>query len=541
MDAETTQRLTDGKRCRDAAVQMVTELHWSALCLCPPDHVGVGRAHGKSCKSPGKAPFGPWLEYQTRLATEREINAKWTEVPNANVGMAYGPVSGLVGIDIDGPGGETMLAEKSRGDLPTTLEFKTPGGGRRLLYAIPEGVELRTTYEARGASEIRFQAKGAQTVMPPSRHANGGLYEWVHGPETVQAALAPEWLIAELRVGPTTREPRSQQNWDHIAAGVEEGERNSSAAAWIGALLAELRDVKSNHAIALIYRNVQIWNERHDPPLDEDELKKVFTSILKREVAKRETEDLGSIDRYLAEQVDNATRPSPVPLPSSEQATNGHVHAGNGEARGGGSNGTPVEPAIVAAALPPWHLVIVKGDPVEYLLRGEFWLDAPDLKDGYVKLAGGDLMSWQRVRVCVLNQAQVILPSKIVNWANPGGHLDKLLKAATIIHTTPESKRRLYVLGFIYRYLRSATSLPDDGRPASSGRPTLWENGSTIFKVQNLKLAIKRASEDFKHREIMAALEEHDFQGTIIDGSRWWIVSADVVRAIGKATKEDEA
>ena len=40
---------------------------WPVLPLCPPDHVGVGREHGRTCKSRGKAPLVRWKEYQERF------------------------------------------------------------------------------------------------------------------------------------------------------------------------------------------------------------------------------------------------------------------------------------------------------------------------------------------------------------------------------------------------------------------------------------------------------------------------------------------
>src|SRR5262249_49534611 len=45
--------------------------------------------------------------------------------------------------------------------------------------------------------ELRFQAKGAQTVLPPSRHKDGGLYEWLPGrsPDDIPLAPAPRWAV----------------------------------------------------------------------------------------------------------------------------------------------------------------------------------------------------------------------------------------------------------------------------------------------------------------------------------------------------------
>jgi hypothetical protein len=58
-----------GAECLAAALDYLA-LGWSALALCPPDHVAVGKAHGKHCKNPGKVPWGLWDDFQDRLPTE---------------------------------------------------------------------------------------------------------------------------------------------------------------------------------------------------------------------------------------------------------------------------------------------------------------------------------------------------------------------------------------------------------------------------------------------------------------------------------------
>jgi hypothetical protein len=197
------QRLQEGRECLEAALAYLGR-GIAVLAVCPPDHVGVGKSHGKVCDSPGKAPLVKWAEFQDRLPTEAEVRSWWERWQNANVGAALGPVSGLIRGDVDGPGGERQLRDLSGGDLPDTWEFTSgrENRGRGLLYAIPPGVRLRTTArQPRPGEELRFQAKGAQTVLPPSRHPSGTRYSWVpgHGPDDTKPALAPAWLVEHLR------------------------------------------------------------------------------------------------------------------------------------------------------------------------------------------------------------------------------------------------------------------------------------------------------------------------------------------------------
>src|SRR5262249_50186550 len=156
------------------------------LPLCPPDHMGVSKRHGAECNNPGKVPLVQWTAYQDALPSERDVRDWWRHNPTANLGAATGPVSGVVRADVDGEEAEAELLKASAGDLPETWEFtsgRDDGAGRGLLYGIPAGVELRTTVWNPNApkQELRFQAKGAQTVLPPSRHHKGGLYAWRPG------------------------------------------------------------------------------------------------------------------------------------------------------------------------------------------------------------------------------------------------------------------------------------------------------------------------------------------------------------------------
>jgi hypothetical protein len=200
------QRQADGRACHAAA--LAYRAHgWSSLALCPPDHVGVGKKHGENCTSHGKAPWGEWKEFQTRLPTEAELRRKWGDNPTLNVGVALGGVTRLIGLDVDGDAGEALLKRLSDGDVPPTLEF-TSGKGRRLLYRVPADVELRPTPKPGGleieGGELRLLGTGSQTVMPPSRHKDSGrLYAWKpgHGPGEIEPPDAPAWLVKLMRKG----------------------------------------------------------------------------------------------------------------------------------------------------------------------------------------------------------------------------------------------------------------------------------------------------------------------------------------------------
>jgi hypothetical protein len=266
-----------GAECLAAAVRY-RALGWSPLCLCPPDHLGVGREHTRTCEHPGKVPWpggGRWKEYQTTPVSGQELHNWWRLLPNANVGLALGPVSGLIGVDIEGEQGEARLQEMACGDLPVTLEFTT-GNGRRLLYGIPPGTVLRTTPEKTSDGEVRFQAKGAQTVAPPSRHKSGKRYAWVpgRGPDEIRAAEAPAWLVAHLsakaRKGSTAS--TGQQALPLDGEVIPRGVRDDTLISMAGAMR------RVGFEEAEILAALEVTNGRCDPPVSDAQVRKVARS-----------------------------------------------------------------------------------------------------------------------------------------------------------------------------------------------------------------------------------------------------------------------
>jgi hypothetical protein len=264
-----------GQECLHAALDYLARC-WSALAICTPDHVGVGKTHAKHCASPGKAPWGPWKEYQERRASEQELRAKWKANPLLNVGMALGPVSGLIRADVDGEEGEQFLAEMSRGDLPDTLEMTSGGGGRGLLYAIPPDVTLRPTHQhgEKVHSGVSLLGEGSQTVMPPSRHQSGRRYAWRpgHGADEIKPTAAPIWLV-KLMSG----ERKSKRQATTLAEGeiIDDGRRDTTLTSLAGSM--RRRGMTADE----IFAALTAVNERCEPPLADSQVRKIADSIAK--------------------------------------------------------------------------------------------------------------------------------------------------------------------------------------------------------------------------------------------------------------------
>jgi hypothetical protein len=279
-----------GQECLEAALRNL-ERGWSPLAICPPDHLGVGKSHGNSCKSPGKAPWGPWKEFQTRRPTESELRQRWRDNPFLNVGVALGPISRLIRVDVDGGQGEQFLHELSRGDLPDTLEMQSGGGGRGLLYCIPEGVTVRPTHQHgdKVHEGLSLLGEGAQTVLPPSRHVSGRRYAWTpgHGLDDLKPAPAPDWLVKLM-----SKEKATGPKPSPIGNTIGDGNRNLTLTSLAGTM--RRRGMSQEAILAAL----QVVNEQQcDPPLSESEVEKIAASVARYDPAPPSGTPSSSSDR----------------------------------------------------------------------------------------------------------------------------------------------------------------------------------------------------------------------------------------------------
>jgi hypothetical protein len=147
----------------------------------------------------GKRPrIKDWPNHAT--TDERQILAWMHQFGETNIGIATGERSGFFVLDVDGPEGEQSLSKliAEHGALPATLEGRTGGGGRHILFQFPEGTDLGNSAKNLGA-KLDIRGNGGQIVAPPSIHPDTGCaYEWASDPEWTEIAPAPAWLLELL-------------------------------------------------------------------------------------------------------------------------------------------------------------------------------------------------------------------------------------------------------------------------------------------------------------------------------------------------------
>lgn len=159
---------------------------------------------GGRCASPGKHPLiaGGVNNASSDIA---KIDMWWTAWPLAGIGLPAGD-NGLAVLDVDPRhGGDKSLATieaemvaRVGVGLPSTVEQRTGGGGRHLVYAAPEG-GIKNAANVFGADYpgLDTRGRGGYIVAAPTTHADGARYEWVDffGP------IAPWPTILTLLMG----------------------------------------------------------------------------------------------------------------------------------------------------------------------------------------------------------------------------------------------------------------------------------------------------------------------------------------------------
>ncbi|MET0650197.1 MAG: bifunctional DNA primase/polymerase [Pyrinomonadaceae bacterium] len=169
---------------------------WPVFPLHHPDaHRGCSCIDAKACRSPGKHPRTR-KGLKDASTDEAQIRRWWELYPLAGVGLAMGRKSGLVALDVDPrSGGDASLCEliEAHGELPTTLEAVTGGGGSHIFFAHP-GVSFKNSSSVLGEG-LDVKTDGGYVVAAPSLHASGKRYSW----RTRRSpASMPGWLLKLL-------------------------------------------------------------------------------------------------------------------------------------------------------------------------------------------------------------------------------------------------------------------------------------------------------------------------------------------------------
>jgi hypothetical protein len=136
----------------------------------------------------------------------------WPPGTELGVAIATGRPAGTWVLDVDGAEGAASLQEleRERGELPTTVEARTPRG-RHIYLRHPAGAPDVRNSAGVIAPGVDVRGTGGYVVAPPSAHPSGDRYRWAPGrdPDSIAVADAPEWLLELLNppAAPTAPPP----------------------------------------------------------------------------------------------------------------------------------------------------------------------------------------------------------------------------------------------------------------------------------------------------------------------------------------------
>ncbi|MEK6206943.1 MAG: bifunctional DNA primase/polymerase [Chloroflexota bacterium] len=226
---------------------------------------------GRNCDSPGKHPRSPngFHDATTEQATIRDWWERW---PYANVGGLVGAQSGTIVLDVDPRnGGAATLRElvAKCPELTQTRTTRTGGGGFHLIFRHP-GIavgKVGTGIDTKGGDP---EKDNGYIVLPPSRHSSGARYEWLD--QSAPTAPFPEALLRAAR--PASAVPLSDR--------IPEGKRNERLTSLAGTMRRPGM-TEDEIGAALLVANAG----RCDPPLPEDEVRRIAASISKKEPESR--------------------------------------------------------------------------------------------------------------------------------------------------------------------------------------------------------------------------------------------------------------
>ena len=217
------------------------------------------------CEHPGKHPRTDH-GHNDATTDEPQIMKWWTEVPDANIGIRTGKVSGISVLDIDRDKGGFILIKEF--DVPATLYSHTGGGGQHHIYQYDEKIPTTVAFR----SGIDFRSDGGYIVAPPSNHISGNKYDW-HD-ESLNPAPAPDWMKTKGKY--KTAPP--------IPEIIPDGQRNATLTSLAGTMR------RRGASQGAIEKALLEENKRCDPPLDEEKVLVIAKSVSRYE-PHQETED----------------------------------------------------------------------------------------------------------------------------------------------------------------------------------------------------------------------------------------------------------
>jgi hypothetical protein len=496
---------------------------------------------GRDCATPGKHPQGE--AWHLSATSDEDTILGWFDGPKpVNIGLLLGPASGVIDVELDGDDAKKAWAALGLGEIWTPTY--TAGRGPHRLFKWDEGLPATAVRKVHGI-EVRIGNGGsaAQSVIPPSTHHTGKVYEWVTGlsPDDVDLQPLPEKLANLLwnddgsgqRLVAARKPARAL-----LHQPVKEGGRNDElyrfAVRESFRAGPDLDDPTEQQDLLMKVRMVNSTQCR--PPMDDSEVMAIYRSAI------------GYVRKSRAAGMDQATAIAQAEASSVKDAAKGKPIKAD-KASGiekvftaTGLSYTPVSPTSDPEWWPgEWRLTVVHSDPLEYRLHVPAWKQFTSNGTGNVSLTVDQYRSATKVAASVLAATGVVmLDKKPGDWkriwdggykieVNKGtaaakkesaeGVKSKLLDNAG--HEWPGASSLRYVLlaGWLYDRLSQASQPSDDDIPDPTGRAawradgSLWFSWGKVWEDIERQHRVNEGERLALKRRLLALLDgEKDFQ-----------------------------
>jgi predicted P-loop ATPase len=203
-----------------------------------------------------------------------QIREWWQQWPTANIGLCTGHRFWV--LDVDAKSGGYLSLEEleaQHGRLPDTIQQITGGGGKHMLFRIPERTSIANSASL-VAPGIDVKGTSGYIVAAPSVHpTTGRRYEWdgIEEIEHQRILDAPEWLIAML-----TAKRAQHGHAEVVQAKIPKGRQHATLVSIAGSM--RRRGLEADE----IYAALEVINQhRCEEPGPDVNIRRIADSICK--------------------------------------------------------------------------------------------------------------------------------------------------------------------------------------------------------------------------------------------------------------------
>jgi hypothetical protein len=486
---------------------------------------------GKDCGTPGKHPAGG-DGWQMRATSDEDEILSWLDSDTpVNIGVLLGPASGLIDVELDGPEASAAWSDLGLGEIYTPTYIA--GRGPHRLFRWDESLPPIQVKKLRGI-EFRFGNGGraSQSVIPPSTHHTGKVYQWVDGlsPSEVELAPIPEKLLTILWnddgsgiQGGNGKKPSRMLLHDPVQYGGDGPGRNNELHRFaVREAFRSGPDIdRPQEQQDLLAKMRAINATMCKPPLPDGEV----VSVVRSAISFARKTHISGHDPESAMEAANLTERDG----GGEAESRGH-HSSNGDGGGdppaeGGKKPRKAVPkktceaftasGLSFAPLTPntdsepewgpgdWQLTIVHSDPLEYRLHVPAWKQYTTNRSGNVSLTVDQYRSAMKVAAAVLAATGKIMldaepkawhgiwdgglkvqdyaTSKTPRSRRTQGVKAKLLETAEEEWPGASSLRYVVLAGWLHDRLMQASQPSDEDIPDPTGRAAWRQDGTLWF------------------------------------------------------------